>query len=141
MQLFKITNPSYKGEIEVTYNGNLIKFDFSNAQELAPETISAFKRSIPPTIAEFMKGTWCSAATTIIEADYEVSFLMFWNAYDKKINRKRAEIVFDHLPKSKKIKALLAVKAYDKFLKKESWRPKADPETYLRNEMWENEYK
>ena len=54
MQLFKITNPSFTGEIEVTYNGNLVKFDLANAQ-IAPETINAFKRSLPTTITEFMK--------------------------------------------------------------------------------------
>lgn len=39
-----------------------------------------------------------------------------------------------------KILALQGIKKYDAFLKEQKWRAKADPETYLRNKMWENEY-
>ena len=76
----------------------------------------------------------------IVEDEFEVTFDMFWIAYNKKINRKRCEPIWNKLSKPKQVKAYYGVKSYDKYLKVESWRQKADPENYLRNEMWENEY-
>ncbi len=139
MQLFKITNPNFTGEIEVLYNGKLVKFDCTNAQ-IDEETISAFKRAIPTNINVFIKGEWCSKYTTVVEAEYIVSFDMFWRAYDKKINKARAMPIFEKLTKTEQVKAYMGIKAYDKYLTKEKWRTKADPENYLRNKTWENEY-
>jgi hypothetical protein len=66
---------------------------------------------------------------------------MFWQRYDKKINRKRCEPLWEKLSKPKQVAAWAGIDAYNKFLQANSWRKKADPETYLRNEMWENEWK
>jgi hypothetical protein len=66
---------------------------------------------------------------------------MFWQLYDKKINRKRCEPLWDKLSKNKQVAAWAGINAYNKFLQANSWRKKADPESYLKNEMWENEWK
>ena len=142
MRLFKITNPKFQGEVDVLYNDNsLSKIDFANAR-MNFDVQQSLKTKIPVTLEAFSTGTWCGNDTTIVEANYEILFKDFWVAYDKKINKIRAENIWDKLTPTKKIKALIGVKPYDKFLKKEQWgRAKADPENYLRNEMWENEYK
>lgn len=140
MRLFNIYNPKYKGEIQVLYGElQLLRFDCSNAQ-INNETLGAFKKMLPVTLAEFLLGKWCSASTSVVEADYEVSFLDFWAAYNKKINKIRAENHFNRLNKMERIKALNGIKPYEKYLKDNNWRSKADPETYIRNKMWDNEY-
>ena len=48
--------------------------------------------------------------------------------------------VSDVYKRQLQVLAYMGVPAYDKFLKKEGYRSKADPETYLRNRYWENEY-
>lgn len=141
MRQFKIYNPAYKGEIEVLYDGvKLLRFDCSNAIDIAPETIASFKKALPARLHDFLNSPWSSNATKIVEADYEASFADFWAAYNKKINKIRAEKIYTGMGKLDKILALQGIKKYDAFLKEQKWRAKADPETYLRNKMWENEY-
>jgi hypothetical protein len=65
---------------------------------------------------------------------------MFWKAYNKKINNKRCIQLWNKMSKTKQVKAYYGITQYDKFLSKEDWRTKADPETYLRNEMFYNEW-
>lgn len=140
MRQFNIYNSKFKGEIQVLYGEQqLLRFDCSNAQ-ISNETMGAFKKMLPVTLEEFLQGKWCSASTNVVEADYEVSFADFWAAYNKKINKIRAENNFNKLNKMERIKALNGIKPYEKYLKDNNWRSKADPETYLRNKMWENEY-
>lgn len=67
---------------------------------------------------------------------------MFWKAYDVKVNKKRCIPIWDKLTKTQQVKAWAGIKKYDSYLKSLKWsRPKADPDTYLRQEYWENEYK
>lgn len=140
MRLFKIYHKKYTGEIEVLFSTQMLRIDFSNTNINAND-LAAFKRVVPATLEEFLKGTWCGADAKIIEADYEASFVDFWAAYNKKINKIRAEKNFNSLSKLEKILALQGIKKYDAYLTKDArWRTKADPETYLRNKMWENEY-
>lgn len=141
MKRFLITSPKFNGQAEIFYNasGLLFKIDLSNAL-MEPATIKAFKAAVPPVMDDLLKGEGFTADTTIIAADVEVSFDMFWNAYNKKINRIRAEKLWHKLTKVQQVNAFTGVAPYDKFLKKTD-RFKADPETYIRNQYWLNEYK
>jgi hypothetical protein len=104
-------------------------------------TVYHFKNAIPPTIGHLVGGNAFSKNTTVVEVDFVITFEMFWQRYDKKINRKRCEPLWEKLSKPKQVAAWAGIDAYNKFLQANSWRKKADPETYLRNEMWENEWK
>jgi hypothetical protein len=109
--------------------------------EMDAEIVLRFKDAIPVTVETLMTGNAFSKATTIVEADFTITFEMFWQRYDKKINRKRCEPLWNKLSKTKQVTAWAGIEAYNKFLQGNSWRVKADPETYLRNEMFENEWK
>lgn len=140
MRRFLVTNSEkFDGTAEIVYNGNgmLCKVDLQNCL-FSPVMLSAFIRAVPVQISQL--DTSFSSGTTVVEAEYEISFDMFWEAYDKKINRKRAEILWAKLAKPQKVKAFFGVSAYNKYLKAEGWRKKADPEKYLRDQYWENEY-
>ena len=141
MRTFHITSARFTGHVELLYNAEetLVKIDFSNAQ-LKLKQMQVFLQKLPLaicTIEQFVT----ELPVTIVEADYCVTFDMFWQAYDKKINKKRCEPLFNKLNKARQIAALNGIKQYDRFLKAEGWRKKADPENYLRNEMWENDWK
>ena len=142
MKRFIVTSPSWTGEAEIVYNeaGKLVRISYegSNIHEL--DGISeAFKRMVPVFIAD-LKAVFEQTKATVVEADFEVNFDMFWKAYNLKHNKIRAVNLWNKLSKTDQVKAYFGVPIYDKFLKKEKWRSKADPETYLRNKMYDNEY-
>lgn len=141
MRRFLITSPAYNGDAELHYDltGRLVRIDVTHT-DMPISIIPAFKTKVPAFI-DGLQEAFTGTKATIVEADFEVTFEMFWNIYKKKINRSRALRLWDKLSKVEQVKAYYGVNDYDKYLKKEKWRSKADPETYLRNMMWENEWK
>lgn len=142
MKRFLITSPKYSGQAEVFYNaaGVLCKIDCSDTN-MSAGLIDAFKRVVSPHVDDIANPNRFTGGTVIVEAEFEVSFEMFWKKYNKKINKSRCILLWGKLNKSVQVQAFFGVDGYDKYLKKESWRNKADPETYLRNQYWENEYR
>lgn len=63
------------------------------------------------------------------------SFLDFWNKYDKKIGRPKAESLFNKLDQSEREKIMNHLTGYVKTEK----RFRKDPERYLKNRSWEDE--
>lgn len=141
MRRFLISSPAFTDTAELHFNGDgtLICIDVSKTN-MTVAIVRIFKDKAPAHIDELencFKGTHAK----IVEADFEATFEMFWKAYNKKINRIRAEKIWNKLDIVKQVSALHGIRNYDKFLHNEQWRTKADPETYLRNEMWANEWK
>lgn len=141
MKRFLITSDKFTGTAELMYNerGTLIKIDMTQAQ-MCENTVVGFKRAVPQNLPLLIRNDWCSPGTTVVEADFEVTFEMFWNAYRLKVNKKRCTPLWDKLSKPKQVAAFYGISRYDKFLHK-TGRYKLDPENYLRNETWENEYR
>ena len=142
MRKFLITNPKYTGAAEVFYHekGTLCKIDLVHTNMDEP-TVQHFKSAVPVTLHNLIGGIGFSKETVVVEADFEVTFQMFWSAYRKKIKLGRCQPLWAKLTKVEQVQAFYGISAYDKYLQKESWRSKADPESYLRNKYWENEYK
>lgn len=140
MRRFLITSKKFAGTAELLYNqeGDLVTIN-TRQTDLKSTLLAHFKHSVP-VFADAIT-TAFSADTTIVEADFEITFETFWIDYNHKINRKRCEDIWNRLSVSKKVAAWLGVAEYNKFLKSNDWRKKADPETYLKKEYWENEWK
>jgi hypothetical protein len=140
MRRFLITSKKFAGTAELIYNqeGDLTMIN-TRQSDLKSTLLAHFKHSVPVHVDAIE--TAFSNETTIVEADFEITFDMFWNEYGLKINRKRCEQLWDRLSTSKKVAAWLGIVEYKKFLKANEWRKQADPETYLKKEYWENEWK
>ena len=141
MRRFIITSPNFNGTVEIDYDGNglLCNINMLNSS-LGPQARLVMKATIPVVVSA-IEEAFSTTKATVIETDYAVTFDMFWDAYDKKINRKRCEPIWAKLTKLQQVQATLKISSYNKFLKATGYRTKADPETYLRAEMWENEWK
>jgi hypothetical protein len=141
MRRFLITSQKYTGEADVLYDteGRLVKIDLMGT-DMTPGMVQGLKAKIP-VLVESLAEAFRDSAATIVETTYEVTFEMFWKAYDKKINKKRCEPIWAKLNTAERVRAYEGVKDYDKYLKKDTWRPKADPEKYLKDRYWENEWK
>lgn len=141
MRRFLITSPAYNGEADILYDesGRLVKIDLL-ATDMTAQLVNTFKIKVPALVDE-LEAAFAGSRATIVEASFEVTFEMFWGRYDKKINKKRCEPIWAKLSKADQVAAYYGVDAYSKFLKKDHWRPKADPEKYLKDRYWENEWK
>lgn len=152
MKRFLVTAPTYKGEAVLVYDESSILVCIDITQI---EPRSTFSRFFFDNVPRYFHGyekesgekvmgleEWLEGKkdVRIIQEDFEISFKEFWELYNKKINKLRCEPLWKKLNKDKKLKAYYGIKVYDRFLAT-SYRNKADPENYLRNEMWENEWK
>ena len=140
MRRFIITTDKYTGAAELWYqpDGSLTHIIMADCGMNAKQR-QVFKDKAP-VLADGIEAFAKGLNLTVVEADFEATFDMFWAAYQKKINKARCLPLWTKLTKTDQVKAWAGIKSYDKYLKRESWRGKADPENYLRNKMWENEY-
>lgn len=138
MKRYHITSDKFAGYVELTYNeGTLAYINFVNA-EMTMEIAKMFLRATSWRQENVAGGF--SDNTRIVESDVEITFDMFWKQYAKKINKARAIKLWDKLSVSDRAGAYVGIRLYNKYLFANKWRTKADPETYLRNRYWENEY-
>lgn len=141
MRRFLITSSKFTGQAELIYNADaLLSIINMTETSMDAEQRHRFKQLAPLTVLHIEKGGHGLERCTIVEAAYEITFSMFWDSYKKKINRNRCEPLWNKLAKTSQVKAWHGIAQYDKYLKANDWRKKADPENYLRNEMWENEW-
>jgi len=142
MKRFIVTSPSWVGEAEIVYNdaGKLARLSFEGCTIPEHDRVVCNFKFITPVSIDKLQEAFAPTSATIVEADFEVNFDMFWKSYNLKHNRLRAVKLWDKLSKTDQVKAYYGIPVCDKFLKKENWRSKADPETYLRNKMYDNEY-
>lgn len=140
MRKFIITSPAFTGQAEILFRqtGTLAKIDCTNTN-MDSLLMRSFKARCPEHI-DLIEQAFAGTQATVVEADFDVTFDMFWQAYNKKINKKRCEPIWDKMRKDQQVKAWMGIAKYDRFLKNTT-RGKLDPENYLRNEAWENEWR
>ncbi len=139
-----LTSHKFEGEIEVIYDsaGLLVYLDMRRSKMTELQIIH-LKHHLRAKYSE-NKSDWDEMfkTFTFVPKDYKIPFDMFWNEYGKKINLLRAEKVWNRLSESNKVKAYLGLKAYLKYCTDNvSWYNKLDPENYLKNQSWTNEWK
>ncbi len=76
----------------------------------------------------------------IEKVEDDLSFERFWEVYDYKVSRKKAEKLYGRLSKANRIKIFLNLPLYEAHLLRKNLG-KAYPDTYLRNEKWNDEYR
>lgn len=141
MRRFIITSTKFTGQVEFIYDasGRICVIDFRNA--ILNDVQINWLKSELPLYTDTLESTIKNAPSlTITEADFEVTFEMFWNKYNNKVNRKRTLALWEKLSKPKQVKAFYGIDAYNKYLSKKDWRNRQDPDTYLRNETFDNEW-
>ena len=140
MKKYLIQSDRYTGSVEVLYNnGLIIMLDFSKTNMVKPAMLEAFKKQVAVE-EQYLPNSFVTDVK-ILPADVEISFTMFWQKYNHKINKLRATKLWDSLSLAEQVEAYLGIQKYFAYLRKNDWRGLADPDTYLRNKYWINEYK
>ncbi|MCP5063618.1 MAG: hypothetical protein GY936_14320 [Ignavibacteriae bacterium] len=67
----------------------------------------------------------------------EISFEVFWDAYDKKVNRPKSEEKWNKLSEENRIKILRHIPLYIEAQPNKKYRK--NPTTYINNKAWEDE--
>ena len=143
MRLFKITSPNWKGEVELVYNeaGKLVRMSFEGCEIERHEAVVEKFKLVVPVKVDLLEAAFASTSAVVVEAGFSVSFDMFWDKYNLKLNRIRCEKLWDKLSKTDQVKAFYRIDAYDKYLKGKDWLSKLNPDSYLRDKRWNDEYK
>lgn len=126
-------------------NGALYSFKVLDSQLSPKQAHWLFATGKFPVTEDIMKKEWMKKlnANFVIEVgEPDLSFDAFWNAYAHKIGKKKmAENSWNKLSKADKIKALMAIKDYNRYLSRKPGIEKAHATTYLNQEYYNNEYK
>lgn len=70
------------------------------------------------------------------ELTAQVTFEMFWEAMDYKVDKAEAMRIWEKLPEAEKIAAYRYIPAYKSWLKRNNEIGKKYPKTYLRQKPW-----
>lgn len=139
MKKYLISNPVFEGEVMVLYiNGELKAIDFTQAN-MDAMAVEYFKNKVPVN-EQNLKSSF-KPETIIVACDVQVRFEEFWQKYNHKFNRARAEALWDRLSKSDQVVAFYALDAYHKYLRKHPTQAKLHPDSYLRTKAFNNDYR
>lgn len=140
MKRYSITSEKFAGEITAAFDDRreLVGLDMSEAEMTVQQKnwLMANKPSTEDKLFEMQRDSKWMKITLIPESI--VSFEMFWQRYDDKINssKKRAKQKWEKMKESERIKAFNYVGRYFASIPQETRKKYA--ETYLNAELWNN---
>lgn len=139
MKKFIVTG-SFAGQLNIVYTENdlLGKVEYMGG-ELLPEQIGWLQRNLPIVYDSTFPAFVAKSKLTFIEERYEVTFEQFWEAYDLKVHKKRAQDAWGRMSKADKVKALMGVAPYDRHLQRSGYG-KAHADTYLKDRYFDNDW-
>lgn len=140
MKRYSITSEKFAGEITAAFDDRreLVGLDMSGAEMTVKQKnwLLAHKPSTEEKLFEMQRQSKWMKITLIPESI--VSFEMFWQRYDDKINssKKRTKAKWDKMSKSEKQKAYNFINRYFSSIPQGTRKKYA--ETYLNAELWNN---
>lgn len=141
MQRFLITNTNkFTGQAEVVYNEkNVLIIINCSDTDMTGDLLKHFKAAVPVNSDNLADAF--AKPTVIVQAEYQVTFDMFYNAYPLKRNRFKAEKLWPKLSKADQVVAYFSLDAYKKYLKKAEWQSPMIADSYLSRREFETNWK
>jgi hypothetical protein len=142
MKKYIITSPKFTGEINVLYglDGRLLFIDFMKC-DLSEEQTDYFKSKLPAIFTATFMEAFGKSNLQVIEEGYTVSFEQWWERYNVKHNKARCLILWNKLSEADQVNAFFKLGNYERHLALNTWKNKADPDTYIRQRYWESIWK
>lgn len=137
LKKFLVTNTKrWQGTAELHYkNEELFRICFYNCN-IEATTLAEFLKIVPTNT--YQLATAFSKGTVVVESEYQVTFEQFWQAYNKKTNKKRAEDFWNKMPNNLRVLAFIGVKKYLAIIKRTNVY-QCDPHTFLKDERYNDE--
>jgi hypothetical protein len=136
MRIYHVTSIAWTGYIEFIFNDNNLLDKMETHADLSEGQQVFFLKNLPREILELEKLK--TDNVTITEVNEEVTFDMFWNRYDDKINssRKRTLQKWNKMTPADRSRAFRYIPRY--FSHVPQGTRKKFAETYLNAELWNN---
>lgn len=136
MKIFHLTSIAFTGYIEFRFSDNELLDKMSNHADLTEKQQVFLLQNMPKEIQELEKLK--TSNVTITEVNQDITFDMFWNRYDDKLNssKKRTERKWDKMNPADQARAYLFISRY--FANIPAGTRKKYAETYLNDELWNN---
>lgn len=139
MKHYILTSSKFDGQIVYKYDAAGYLVYFSYEAEMNEEQRTWALTKMPLTASGFTDMVGKSTTVKVQEIKQDLGFDAFWEAYDHKLNRKRCEPLWNKMNEKNRLLCLNSIRAYNKYLERTGIRKK-DPEGYLKNEMYHNDY-
>lgn len=136
--IYTSSNFVYQLYLRYTDDGILCFMELKPLVEIKPVLHRRILNFIPETIEDLEKFRK-EAPGQLHEIIEEVTFTMWWDAYGKKVNRLRAEKLWNKLKEGERVLCYTSVTSYNRLLDR-TGRYKMDPETYLSSRGWETNW-
>lgn len=136
---------AFAGSFEITYADNdiggrrLVGITLVGI-ELEDAHVRGFLNMVPVRYKGTFAQDWGTDKLRFAVVESEVTFEEFWNEYRRKVNPARCKPVWNRLSTGDRVKAIKCIAAYFRYLDRNAWRNKSDPETWLGKKMWETEW-
>lgn len=134
-----LMSSKFEGEVELKYDERGLLARFENRASMTDEMVRTFYNNFPVSRSVLTEMVAKSKTLRIKEVPIDTSFEAFWQKYDKKINKKRCEPLYDKLGERERVKCIMQIRQYDYFLGLYN-RVKMDPESWLRRCGWETDW-
>lgn len=139
MTKYVLTSPKFDGQISFWYTPEGALVHYSNNLPFTYEQhLWLLKRM--PLLQDGIEPLRKTIHGTLAILPADISFDCFWLAYDKKINRKRCEPLYEKLNDGSKMLCLLRLPAYKAYCQRTKYRNLADPEKYIRDRYFETDW-
>lgn len=138
MKKMILTSPKYTGQITFGYSDTGQLLFYHNECDLDHTKLEWLLPNLPIYETQLLT-LKIKLQGTLIEAQIDISFDAFWDAYKIKHNRKRAEPLYQKLSDQDKTIAILKIKSYQQYCANKS-RGIADPEKYLRDRFFDTDW-
>ncbi|MFD2961346.1 MULTISPECIES: hypothetical protein [Olivibacter] len=139
MKKFVLTSHKFTGSIQFWFNEIGILINYMNETDLDEKGHKWMLANLPEH--EYMLselGTKIKGK--IEELPPDLNFESFYEPYNHKVQKKRALALWNKMNDESKLAAIFSVKPYLAYLQRVKWRNQADPDTYLRNAMYETDW-
>jgi len=131
---------SFKIVFKYDFKGFLTAFEIEGVDDETQLQYLFWNAKFPfPYIEKIIPDIEKLAIFNIEKVEDDLSFERFWKVYDYKVSKKKAEKLYAKLSKANRIKVFLHLPEYEKYLQRKRIE-KAYPDTYLRNEKYNDEY-
>lgn len=136
MKIYQLTSPAFDGYVEFVYNDAGLLDKMSIHANLSERQQVYLLKNMPRELIELDKLK--SSTVTITEIKQEVTFEMFWEKYDDRVNssKKRTMAKWGKMTPADRARAFWFIAKY--FASIPSGTRKKFAETYLNAELWNN---
>ena len=124
-------------------NGSLKGFNILEGQLSPKQSQWLFATGHFPVNQTIIEQVWLKK----LKANFEItigapntSFDAFWDAYAKKVKLTRSKQLWKKLNEATRLKALDGIRRYNNYLRANNGIAKANPDTYLSQHRWEDEF-